>query len=130
VTDVFANLVVTQDGIYPMRLLWWEGTGGAGIEFFVVEQNYGARRLVNDRNIYFAVKAYRVVTALPPPLFTSVSANGGNVTINWTGAGTLQEASNLTGNSSDWSNVNPQPPGNTLTISAGSNPQKFYRIRQ
>jgi hypothetical protein len=130
VADVFANFVVTQDGIYPIRLLWWEGTGGAGIEFFVVEQNYSSRRLINDRNTYFPVKAYRVATAAPQPAFVPPSLSGNALTISWTGSSTLQEASNLTGSPSDWSNVNPQPTGNTLTVTISSSPQKFYRIRQ
>jgi len=79
------------------------------------------------QNMY-GVVVTTVSTALP--VFAPPSLSGGTLTITWTGAGTLQEANNLTGNASDWSNVSPQPTGNSLTISVGSSPQKFYRIQQ
>ena len=65
-----------------------------------------------------------------PPRFNPPIISGSQVTITWTGSGLLQEAGSLTGNSSDWSNVNPQPSGNTFAATVGSASQKFYRIRQ
>ncbi|PYJ94676.1 MAG: hypothetical protein DME23_24875 [Verrucomicrobia bacterium] len=66
----------------------------------------------------------------PQPKFDPPVISGNQVTISWTGAGILQEASNLTGNPADWSNVNPQPAGNTFTVTVGATSRKFYRIRQ
>ncbi|HEX7862010.1 MAG TPA: hypothetical protein VF773_16880 [Verrucomicrobiae bacterium] len=42
------NLIVPEDGIYPFRLLMWQGGGGINIEFFEIERNTGAQVLVND----------------------------------------------------------------------------------
>ncbi|PYJ79382.1 MAG: hypothetical protein DME22_25530, partial [Verrucomicrobia bacterium] len=69
-------------------------------------------------------------TVSPQPKFDPPVISGNQVTISWTGAGILQEASNLTGNPADWSNVNPQPAGNTFTVTVGATSRKFYRIRQ
>src|SRR5262249_45181996 len=46
---------------------------------------------------------------------TAIAGNG-DVTLSWVGSGRLQQASALTGSPSDWSDVNPQPGGNTVTI--------------
>ncbi|PYM10025.1 MAG: hypothetical protein DME18_17035, partial [Verrucomicrobia bacterium] len=69
-------------------------------------------------------------TASLQPKFDPPVLSGNQLTISWTGAGTFQEASNLTGNSADWSNVSPQPAGNTFTVTVGAASRKFYRIRQ
>jgi hypothetical protein len=60
-----------------------------------------------------------------PPLIS-----GNQVTISWVGTATLQEASNLTGSASEWSNVTPQPSGTTLTATVPATGQKFYRLKQ
>ena len=66
----------------------------------------------------------------PPPSFNPPVISGDQVAISWTGSGTLQEATTLTGKASDWSDVNPQPPANTFTVTTSSALRKFYRIRQ
>jgi len=71
--DSLVSFVVGEDGIYPLRLLWWEGTGGAALEFFVVDQDSGARVLVNDRFKSFGVKAYNVFTGAARPLAKSAT---------------------------------------------------------
>jgi hypothetical protein len=72
-TDVFVNFIVEQDGIYPIRLFWWEGTGGANAEFVVVDQTSGARRLINDRTAYFGIKAYRTGAGPNPPYLAAAN---------------------------------------------------------
>jgi hypothetical protein len=82
--------VVDQDGFYPIRLLWWEGTGGANCEFIYVNPNTGARVLVNDRT-RATVKAYPKYTgpvrAVPTITLTSpvadahITESPGTVTI-------------------------------------------------
>lgn len=125
VADAFADFVVSQDGIYPMRLLWWEGTGGANLEFYVVEQNQGARRLINDRNTYFPVKAYRVASAVtPPPQITSATISGGNITILWINGGTLQ-SSPVLGPSALWTGVDSDG-----SFSEAATGVKFYRVQR
>jgi hypothetical protein len=59
-------------------------------------------------------------------LFTSVTLANGSLTIDWTGTGRLQEASNLTGHNTDWSDVlNPPKP---YSVQVGTTGQKFYRL--
>jgi hypothetical protein len=45
-SDSRFSIVITNAGIYPMRLLWYNGGGGANLEWFTV--NNGVRYLVND----------------------------------------------------------------------------------
>ena len=67
------NIYVEEDGIYPMRLLWWEGGGGASVEFYSILEN-GDRILINDRGNPNAIKAYR--SATERPYISSVSPTG------------------------------------------------------
>lgn len=55
--DTTFRVYVAQDGVYPIRLSWWEGGGGANVEFFSVDAT-GKRHLVNDRTDPLAIKAY------------------------------------------------------------------------
>ena len=60
--DSLFNIVVPEDGLYPVRLIWWEAGGGANIEFFSITN--GKKILVNsdDPN---AIKAYHVAESAP-----------------------------------------------------------------
>ncbi len=73
-----------------------------------------------------------VPTGIPAAVVTSgstlsIGAATGKVNITWTGTGTLQWATALTGKPSDWSNVTPAPTGNSYeaTIGAGN---LFFRV--
>jgi hypothetical protein len=58
------DLEVEQDGIYPIRLIHWDGNGGASLEFYSVHppEGTGERILINDRSNANALKAYRQAT--------------------------------------------------------------------
>jgi hypothetical protein len=56
------SFAVTQAGIYPFRLLYYEGQGAAGVEWFAINK-LGERILINDRNNAGAIKAYSEVSA-------------------------------------------------------------------
>jgi hypothetical protein len=74
------NCVIEEDGFYPFALYWWEGGGGANVEWWTEDVATGERFLVNDNNAK-AVKAYR--TANEPPYIkwiTPLSQLGGRVT--------------------------------------------------
>jgi hypothetical protein len=75
-----------------------------------------------------AVRWTANLSTTPPPRFNPPVLSGSQLTITWTGSGTAQEATNLTGNASDWSNVSPPPSGNNFSVTIGSAPRKFYRI--
>jgi hypothetical protein len=65
------------------------------------------------------------IAARPLAILGGVQANtvGGNITLNWTGAAALQEASDVTG---PWTNVPLNVPGSYAT--PASEPRKFYRL--
>ena len=78
--DTLFNFVVEEDGVYPMRLLWYEGRGGANVEWFSVVD--GEKILINDTSNANASKAYRETTGgaltyasnvIPSPSATGVS---------------------------------------------------------
>ena len=59
------DVYVEEAGIYPVRLLWENGDGGAGVEWHAVNSD-GTRSLVGDPNDPKALKAYRTSTAVLP----------------------------------------------------------------
>ncbi|MEI6341894.1 MAG: putative Ig domain-containing protein, partial [Verrucomicrobiota bacterium] len=66
---------VTQPGLYPFRLTWMEGSGGADVEWYSIRPD-GTRLLVNGAQAD-ALRAYRGRTGNTPPYFTNL----GDVTI-------------------------------------------------
>ena len=60
-SDSLFDFVATADGYYPFRLLWWQGDGGANLEWFVVDLATGNKYLVNQ-NDPKAVTAFRTGT--------------------------------------------------------------------
>ncbi|MDA1274913.1 MAG: Ig-like domain-containing protein [Verrucomicrobia bacterium] len=62
--DTAFDIVVQEDGIYPFVLQWWEGGGGANVEWFTVVA--GDRILINDTSNPKAVKAYRAASVSRP----------------------------------------------------------------
>ena len=61
--DTTFNVVAEADGLYPVRLLWYEGGGGANVEFFSVVD--GKKILINDPDNADAIKAYRTADSAP-----------------------------------------------------------------
>jgi hypothetical protein len=77
---------VAQAGLYPLRLVWFEGGGGANLEWFTVAQD-GSKIPVNDRSNPAALKAYQTrtfssvtVSVNPPAGFSGAPLS--NVVIN------------------------------------------------
>src|SRR6266542_4220776 len=46
--DTLFDVYVPTSGIYPVRLLWWEGGGGANCEFFYLDPTTFKKTLIND----------------------------------------------------------------------------------
>ena len=63
--DTLFNVVVRTPGLYPFRLLWFEGGGGANVELFHLVDDQ--RILVNDRDHPLAIKAYQEASGRPEP---------------------------------------------------------------
>jgi len=80
--DTLFDFVVTQDGYYPFRLLYWEGGSGANVEWFTVNQQTGEYLLINGPQSG-AVKAYKTAAGrahlskmLPAPGWTGFLSAG------------------------------------------------------
>jgi hypothetical protein len=126
-TDTIFNFQVPQAGVYPMRMLFHQGGGGMNCEWFSLKAD-GSRVLVND-TVNGGLKAYRARTFTAAPQFSPTTISGGNVTISWTGTGTLQQATALTGSAGDWTDVSPPPAGNSYQITGATSGNKFFRLR-
>ena len=75
-SDTIFNFLVTKAGIYPFRLVWENGTGGANVEWFSVTN--GTKILINDTNAN-AIKVYQAGPALPA--FISPAPGSGSLVI-------------------------------------------------
>jgi hypothetical protein len=62
-SDSIFDVVAEADGLYPIRVLWWQGTGGINVEIFSVDLDTGEKILVNDPVNPLAIKAYLAGTA-------------------------------------------------------------------
>jgi len=119
---------VPAPGLYALHLIYEQGGGGAGLEWTSVGPDVpfdsNNRTLVNDSSTPGSLMSYRAITT--PPVFTSVTSANGTLTMTWFGGGVLQETSSLTPPVS-WTDVNPQPPGDTYAVPT-TGPVKFYRL--
>ncbi len=77
--DTLFNFVVEEDGVYPMRLLWYEGRGGANVEWFSVVD--GEKILVNDTSNANGNKAYRERSSGQPTYASAVSPSPGETNV-------------------------------------------------
>jgi hypothetical protein len=89
---------VQQAGVYFFRLLWFEGTGGASVEWFTLNADESAA-LINGAQTG-AIPAYRTRTVAEPEIpddagVSSIVLSGGNVIIEY--QGTLKSANSVTG---------------------------------
>lgn len=64
--DSITEFAVAQDGFYPFRLIWWDGTGGASLEFFLIDPVTGEEVLVNDPASPNGIRAFRTGPEAPP----------------------------------------------------------------
>jgi hypothetical protein len=120
---VVAGFAVPSAGVYPMRLVAGQEAAAANLEWFTIQPD-GTRILLNDTTNPNALRTFRARTVVEVPKFNPVILSGGNITLSWTGSGTLQETTTLDGNWTDAANQsNPQTVPTT-------GPQKFYRVRQ
>ena len=116
-SDTSFDIVVPQPGVYPMRLMYFEGGGGDNCEWFTVQPD-GSRALINAPNS--PIKAFRAVTIQPPPTL-SIAREGNQIILTFTG--TLQQADNVTG---PYTDVAGATSPYRVNITPGA---KFYRAR-
>lgn len=70
-SDTWFDIYAPQDGLYPFRLMWMEGGGGANCEFLVTDLVSGQVTGINAQN---SLKAFRP-TATPVLLTTPVETS-------------------------------------------------------
>jgi len=125
------SFIVPTAGVYPLHVIYEQGGGGAGLEWsFIAGPDLAVdttnRFLINDNSATTPLLVYRALTI--PPRFISETVNNGTLTLTWLGGGVLQQTSSLIAPIT-WTDVSPQPLGDTYTVSATSS-QKFYSLRQ
>ena len=116
--DSLFSFIVSKAGVYPFRCIWYEGNGGANLEWFMVT-TAGAKILVNDRPTDGALKSYRARTFAARPTM-SLAKVGDVWKITYTGV--LRSASTVNG---DYQPVTGATSPYTVPVSSGTS--MFYR---
>ena len=125
--DSLFLLDVRAAGVYPVRVIYFNGVGGANIELFTLKED-DTKVLVNDTE-NGGLKAYRVGVApekpvLPAEFRIGVQLTDGNIEIAWEVEGlVLQKSSDLVNWSDVSGAVSPYHP-------SADEPAQFYRLRQ
>jgi len=138
------EFLVESAGVYAFRLLWYEGTGGADLEWFSVDRSTlgtanVVRTLINDPGVIGSVKAYqsRVGSPVNQPRQpqTTPALSGGNVTVSFpTESGftyTVQFKNALS--DASWQDVLPAITGDggvkSVSQPTAGQSARFYRVR-
>lgn len=123
-SHIDAGIVVPAAGAYPLHLLYFQGGGGAGCEWSIVNPDLtadGVRSLINDSTNSASLLAYLPTAAkfVSKPT-VSISNQNGTERISFTGK--LQSSATVNGSYQD-------VPGATspYTVPTGSGPTQFYR---
>lgn len=120
----YSEVVVTKEGLYPFRLVYYSDTGSASLEWLTVSPT-GTRPLINE-NAPHAIPAYVPAWAQPAgggESFVRISRSGDNVVIEW-GGGTLETSTDLLPN---WT---PVPSATSPYVVPISEIRRFYRVSQ
>jgi hypothetical protein len=123
-SDTLFGFAVPAAGVYPLRLIWYEGDGGANVEWFTVADD-GQKILLNDRTNPKAIRTYRAwnFQALPsadPKI--AVARDAAQIVITF--EGTLQSADVVNGTWTDMAGA-----ASPLRV-APTGAAKFYRTRR
>ena len=120
-SDTIYAFTVPAAGLYPIRSIYYEGGGGANLEWFS-ETADGTKVLLNDAATPGSLKTYRAVTVAPAPTL-KISFDGTAATITFTG--TLQAATSPKGPFTD---ISPAPVSPLVVTPTGATP-KYFRAR-
>jgi hypothetical protein len=122
--DSLFSFLVPQAGLYPFRLIWYEGNGGASVEYFTLNAA-GQKVLVNDRAVATAVRSwYKVLPVAAAPIINAPVVSGGNITITWENGGTLYSAAEADG---PYTSTGDSDGSFTEPATAAA---KFYRVQR
>jgi hypothetical protein len=122
-SDTIFPIYVEQAGVYPLRTVWFEGEGGANVELFSVTGT-GEKVLINDPENPNALKAFQTRTVVSQPRL-SASRDGNQITITWTGGGTLETKPVVTGGT--WTSTGDSDGSYTTTASEAA---AFFRVNR
>ena len=104
---------------------------GAEVSFpFGQELTFGFGAYVDDTgNIVRGYFDNARITGGSAPVGGRLSAatQGADIVISWTGTGVLQFTDSLT--PLNWQDVNPPPTGSSVTVTPGTQGNRFYRLR-
>jgi hypothetical protein len=116
---VSAPIALVAGKSYYFQALQVEGAGGDYVQV--------GWRMEGDTNVPSGPISSAYLSgygSAAQPKFDSAVLSGGQLTISWTGSGTLQESLNF----QDWTDVTPAPSSPYVVTPTG--PGKFYRIKQ
>ena len=124
--DIPFGFVIPAAGIYPMRVVYYQGGGGGNFEVFSYDPDVtGGKILLNDPTNPKAIKSYfRASGGVQPAPQITVTSSGGNITITWTNGGELLTATDVAG---PWTTTGDTSGSHTEPIGTGN---KFFQIRR
>jgi hypothetical protein len=122
-SDVPFSFMVPKAGLYPIRLVYYNSTGAAALEYFSYDEN-GNKIPINDWSNQNSIKAYYAVVAESRPNITSATTSAGAITVIWVNGGTLESAPTLEG---PWTSTGDSD-GSFTEPTLGT--AKFYRVKK
>ncbi len=92
-SDTVFQFDVAEAGLYPFRLVYYQGASEGSVEWFSIDPATEEKILINDRNNPRAIRAWRQITAPERPYIVSLAPSPGqrNVAVNATLSIVLQD---------------------------------------
>ena len=129
------RFVAPTNGLYPFRLLYYQGQGGADCEFYAFDFDKGGRVLINDPANLNSIKAYLVPAVTPRPTIVNVRRSGGNFSFDFQSvAGKIyaveyEDALTDPGTWTFLQDISGDGTLKTASYSTSSPSKRFYRLR-
>ena len=138
-SDSIFAFQVDEPGIYPIRVIWWSGTGGASIELFTVNED-GTKVLLNDV-ANGGLRTYSSELRAPFEITSITRDAAGEVTLVWNSSPGLEYALDYaTALDLDWAELDDSLPSqgsstekviNAVTANSLSESGRlFFRVRK
>jgi hypothetical protein len=127
--DTLFQVAVSQPGVYLFRLLWFQGGGGASVEWFTVNSD-GSRALIGGTQPG-SLSAFQTRTVdepeLPadPPQIDEPTLSDGSISFTWSNGGELETAPSVDG---PWTATGNQ--SGSLDENVSTTEDKFYRVKR
>lgn len=114
VADTLFDVLVQTSGVYPFRLVYFDGTGSASCEFFSVNNltSNTNKVLINDSTGVTPIKSYRVLL----PHISNIARNGANVDVQWAYGTPPFQVQFKTDLTNSWSNLGAPTTNRTVSI--------------